>query len=99
MANGGLVPKFSKYSGVVQWNNSYFLWVNILSSDLRTKNSNKNDRDGDFHPNEFLEKGRKMTWFGGSSMRPGYDWFETWRLLTPHFRFRHHSGPDRLWVP
>jgi hypothetical protein len=80
LANGGSIPKFSKYSGVVQWSNSYFLWVNILPSDLRSKNSN---RDADFHPNEFLEKGRKMTWFGGSSMRPGSS--------SPHLSFPYRT--------
>lgn len=65
IANHGTVPKFSKYSGVVQWNNAYFLWVNITPSNQRSKS------DDDIYPNEFLDNGQKMTWFGGSLMRPG----------------------------
>ena len=54
VANGGKPPRFSKYSGVVEWNNCVFLWVNIASG-------------GDY-TNSFSEKGRFMTWFGGSKM-------------------------------
>lgn len=64
-ANNGSIPKFSKYSGVVQWNNAYFLWVNITPSNLQKKSND------DSYPNEFLENGKMMTWFGGSLMRPG----------------------------
>ena len=51
-ANGGLLPKFSKYVGVAEWKNALFLWVNLSS-------------DGDY-PNEFLDGGKAITWFGGS---------------------------------
>lgn len=64
MANGGHPPKFSKYSGVVQWANGFFLWVNL---------SPPSDHKGvgGYYPNMFLEEGRFLTWFGGSMMRPG----------------------------
>jgi hypothetical protein len=29
MAHPKKMPKFSKYSGVVEWQNAIFLWVNI----------------------------------------------------------------------
>lgn len=67
LANNGSVPKFSKYSGVVQWNNAYFLWVNIPPS----RNSQSKSSEEVSYPNEFLDNGKKMTWFGGSLMKPG----------------------------
>jgi hypothetical protein len=62
LANHGSAPKFSKYAGVVQWRNSYFLWVNV--SPMGSKGSE--------YPNQFLDNGREVTWFGGSQMHPGY---------------------------
>ena len=41
--------KFSKYSGILEWKNAVFLWVNIQA-------------DADY-PNKFLDGGRRMTWF------------------------------------
>ncbi len=64
LANCGTLPKFSKYSGVVQWNNAYFLWVNISPVPVAASSSV-------VYENKFLENGRRMTWFGGSLMRPG----------------------------
>ena len=63
LANGGKLPRFSKYSGVAPWANGYFLWVNI-DIDEKTGRS-KND-----YPNVFLDGGERMTWFGGSNMHP-----------------------------
>ena len=44
---------WNKYSGVQDWNNAIFLWVNLGTGDS---------------PNEFLEERTQMTWFGGSRM-------------------------------
>ena len=65
LSNGGSVPKFSKYQGVVEWKNCLFLWVNI----------------GGFggYANKFLDDGRVITWFGGSKMHEDSD--STKRLL------------------
>ena len=49
-------PKFSKYSGVVEWANCVYLWVNLGSKN-----------PGEFI-NVFTEQGRYMTWYGGSRM-------------------------------
>ena len=50
---------FNKYSGICAWeNDAIFLWVNI-------------NAPGADVVNEFLEGGRKMTWFGGSRMHDG----------------------------
>lgn len=43
--------KFSKYAGVVEWQNCVVLWVNA---------------DGHDYENLFLGNGRQMTWFAGS---------------------------------
>lgn len=51
----GTAPKFSKYSGVVEWKNCVYLWVNIGVP------------GGDYN-NSFSEGGRYITWFGGSRM-------------------------------
>ena len=51
----GTAPKFSKYSGVVEWKNCVYLWVNIGVP------------GGDYN-NSFSEKGKYITWFGGSKM-------------------------------
>lgn len=57
LANGNTLPRFSKYSGVVEWRNAVFLWVNI------------GGQTG-YH-NAFTEKGRNMMWYGGSRMHAG----------------------------
>ncbi|CAN0045650.1 unnamed protein product, partial [Ectocarpus fasciculatus] len=57
-ANGGKEPKFSKFPGVVEWQNALFLWVNVAAP------------DNEYH-NEFLEGGKAITWFGGSKMWRG----------------------------
>ena len=51
----GVRLSFNKYCGVLEWNNSIFLWVNLGSKD----NSVVND---------FLDGGQQITWFGGSRM-------------------------------
>jgi hypothetical protein len=78
LANNGTLPKFSKYSGVVQWNNSYFLWVNIFPSNVATSSSA-------VYENKFLESGQKMTWFGGSLMRPGWLNCNAWFSISCRF--------------
>jgi len=55
MCNNGSVPRFSKYSGVVEWKNAVFLWVNL-------------GQDKSQYPNTFSEQGKYITWFGGSKM-------------------------------
>jgi hypothetical protein len=65
LANSGQPPKFSKYSGVVQWENGFFLWVNLSGS------SESTGREDMYYPNIFLEGGKYLTWFGSSIMRPG----------------------------
>ena len=57
MSNNGTAPKFSKYSGVVEWHNAVYLWVNI------------GGKTG-YH-NAFTEEGRFMMWYGGSRMHAG----------------------------
>lgn len=42
-----------RFSGVVEWKNCVFLWVNV---------------GGDDYANMFLDKGERLTWFGGSRM-------------------------------
>lgn len=53
LCNNGSVPRFSKYSGVVEWKNALFLWVNL-------------GHDKNQYPNTFSEQGKYITWFGGS---------------------------------
>ena len=48
-------PKFSKYSGVVEWSNCVYLWVNIANENCD-------------YPNEMREDGKLISWFGGSRM-------------------------------
>ncbi len=62
-------PKFSKYSGVVEWRNCVYLWVNIGSS-----------KPGEYI-NEFKDGGKYMTWYGGSRMH--MDSPVTKRLISP----------------
>jgi hypothetical protein len=57
-ANGGKAPKFNKYSGVVEWRNALFIWVNIGFPNNE-------------YSNRFLDGGKLMTWFGGSRMNAG----------------------------
>jgi hypothetical protein len=61
MSNNGATPKFSKYSGAVEWRNCVYLWVNLASS-----------KPGEFI-NEFEDGGRFMTWYGGSRMHEDSD--------------------------
>eukprot|EP01041_Mallomonas_annulata_P008430 gene8430-17377_t len=55
IANNNTTPTFSKYSGIAEWSNTLFLWVNLGDQTSEYKN-------------EFLDGGRKITWFGGSRM-------------------------------
>lgn len=59
LANGGQLPRFSKYSGVLEWSNAVFLWVNVL------------DEGGGSYKNEFLHGGKTLVWFGGSRLHSG----------------------------
>mmetsp|Transcript_5175 Transcript_5175/g.8507 ORF Transcript_5175/g.8507 Transcript_5175/m.8507 type:complete len:309 (-) Transcript_5175:102-1028(-) len=63
VANGGQLPRFSKYSGVAPWADGYFLWINIDIDPKTGKSKNE-------YPNKFLDDGERMTWFGGSTMHP-----------------------------
>ena len=46
---------FNKYSGVQEWEDCIFLWVNLYDKNNAVVN-------------EFLDDGRQITWFGGSRM-------------------------------
>jgi hypothetical protein len=46
---------FNKYSGVQEWANAVFLWINLGAPKCDVIN-------------EFLDEGRRVTWFGGSRM-------------------------------
>lgn len=46
---------FNKYCGIQEWQNCAFLWVNLGAP-------------GNTVENEFLDGGKKITWFGGSRM-------------------------------
>lgn len=61
LAAGGACPAFNRCSGVSEWRNSIFLWVNVSSG------GGVSGGEGDY-PNEFFEGGRYMSWFGGSKM-------------------------------
>lgn len=57
--NAGSEPRFNKYSGVCEWMNCVFLWVNLgISSDYK---------------NTFRSDGRYISWFGGSKMHEESD--------------------------
>jgi len=53
---------FSKYSGVLEWKNALFLWVNLTSG---CSKSNHSTDQGSVR-NEFFNSGRSISWFGGS---------------------------------
>jgi len=61
---------FNKYSGVAEFANCMYLWVNI------TSDSNESNR----YENTFGCNGRTMQWFGGSKMKA--DSAQTQRLLS-----------------
>jgi hypothetical protein len=50
---GATKLSYNKYSGVQEWKNCVYLWVNLNTADS---------------PNDFLDDGRQITWFGGSKM-------------------------------
>lgn len=56
---------FNKYSGVLEWKNALFLWVNLKSA-ICSKSSHSSDQDS--VRNEFFNNGRSISWFGGSKM-------------------------------
>ena len=56
--NGGLLPRFSKYSGVAEFKNCVILWVNI-------------GKEVSDYPNTFSKSGRNINWFGGNKMTSG----------------------------
>ena len=57
ISNHGKAPRFNKYSGVIEWKNCLYLWVNIGGKTGYT--------------NTFSEEGRYMMWYGGSKMKAG----------------------------
>ena len=66
VGNNGSLPRFSKYSGVCEWRNCIFLWVNLgMNSD---------------YINTFRNDGRCITWYGGSKMHEESDVVK--RLIT-----------------
>lgn len=62
-ANYDKLPKFSKYSGVAEWKNCVFLWVNIFP---------QSSQQGSY-PNVFLNEGREIKWYGGSKVHKHSD--------------------------
>ncbi|KAL3798527.1 hypothetical protein HJC23_011831 [Cyclotella cryptica] len=46
---------FNKYCGIQEWHNAIFLWVNLGYNDSAVVN-------------DFLDNGKRITWFGGSRM-------------------------------
>lgn len=48
LAGGSRMPKFSKYSGSLEWRNAIVLWVNVGGAD---------------YANLFFDGGRRMSWF------------------------------------
>lgn len=56
---------FNKYSGVLEWKNALFLWVNLKNASC-SKSSHSSDQDS--VRNEFFNNGRSISWFGGSKM-------------------------------
>jgi hypothetical protein len=48
LAGGNRTPKFSKYSGLVEWRNAVVLWINVGGAD---------------YANLFLDGGSRMSWF------------------------------------
>lgn len=59
-SNNGQTPKFSKYSGILEWSNCIYLWVNLGGPSTP-----------DSYENTFLDNGRSFVWFGGSKMTKG----------------------------
>ncbi|KAJ1396904.1 hypothetical protein B484DRAFT_407186 [Ochromonadaceae sp. CCMP2298] len=53
-SNFGVLPRFNKYCGALEWKNCVYLWVNIGG--------------GSGYRNAFSEGGRHMMWYGGSKM-------------------------------
>ncbi len=56
---------FNKYSGVLEWKNALFLWVNLTSNGSTICNKSNNQAN---LRNDFFDNGRFITWFGGSKM-------------------------------
>ena len=82
LGSTGLCPKFSKYSGLVEWKNCIYLWVNLGSH-----------KPGEFI-NEFSEGGQFMTWYGGSKMHK--DSPATQRLLAIHANGKSNKTKDAI---
>ena len=80
-ANNGIPPKFSKYSGVLEWKNCVFLWVNLGPGLASSNGSGMDDEIGSVggrkgsveltYDNTFLNEGRSFVWFGGNKMTIG----------------------------
>lgn len=60
VANNGVLPKFSKYPGMVEWANAFFLWVNVVGQ-----------AKSGAYDNSFEDGGRVIQWFGGKRLHPG----------------------------
>ena len=68
-SNNGTLPKFSKYSGVLEWSNCVYLWINLGATNGKTNASTSADQFT--YDNTFLAEGRSIVWFGGSKMTQG----------------------------
>ena len=59
-------PRFNKYSGVAEFLNCLYLWVNFSSSDAASNHDSSSILFR--YANSFMNNGRAMQWFGGSKM-------------------------------
>ena len=70
MAMGTTSPRFSKYSGVVEWQNAVVLWVNLDKTLVQDSGDNMSrttiSPSKQKFCNVFSRGGRRMAWFGGS---------------------------------
>ena len=57
-SNNNGTAKYSKYSGILEWANSVYLWVNL---GLKSANA-------DGYENTFLDQGKSFVWFGCKNM-------------------------------
>jgi len=63
--DNNITISFNKYSGILEWQNALFLWVNL---NYGCKIMNRTGSKQGTIVNEFSENGQFITWFGGSKM-------------------------------
>jgi hypothetical protein len=70
-SNNNILPRFSKYSGALEWRNCIYLWVNLGDKNTANSSSSNNNSLEFKYDNTFLDGGRSFVWFGGSKMNKG----------------------------